>query len=248
MDWKVVEMMGYAYYCERGWRILVPLVDTSGYDFCIEKDGVFKRVNVKRAGLKDKARSTSWCIAVASGAHKATVKAQTADIFLAYVAEGAGVFVELSGDFFQGTVSKSRCIPTKMVSATQKLHAGKTEPLPEIERVEVGYSHSPQYLANTILVSTAAPASDRSEYPHRLNFKGKQGNLFLFEADSYYLPQTLELALGCLVSPTGLSTWPDNLEASRKHFPPYTVAALCRAHKQFELWTKQTLDTKPKLK
>ena len=115
MDWKVVEMMGYAYYCERGWRILLPIVDTSGYDFCIEKGGVFKRVNVKRAGLKDKSRSNSWCIAVASGAHNEIVKAQTADIFLAYVAVDEGVFVELPGDFFHGTVSKSRVIPTKLI-------------------------------------------------------------------------------------------------------------------------------------
>ena len=115
MDWQTVEMLGYTYFSQKGFRILVPLVDNSGYDFVAEKDGVYKRVNVKVAGIKDPARKNSWSISMASGSKKDLDKDQKTDIYLAYVPP-TGKFIELPGDFFKGSRSKSRCIPIKLIA------------------------------------------------------------------------------------------------------------------------------------
>jgi hypothetical protein len=114
MDWKTVEMMGYAYYSERGYRILVSLVDNTSYDFVAEKDGVFLRVNAKVASIKDTSRSNSWSIAVSSGSSGRLDKERDVDVFLAYIPD-TKKFLELPGDFFSGTKSKSRHIPVKML-------------------------------------------------------------------------------------------------------------------------------------
>ncbi|KKM00295.1 hypothetical protein LCGC14_1805800, partial [marine sediment metagenome] len=83
MKWESVELRGYSYYSERGYRILVPLVDVSGYDFVAEKDGTFIRVNVKRAGLKSKDNPNSWSIARASGSFKVGKDVVNIDVYLA---------------------------------------------------------------------------------------------------------------------------------------------------------------------
>ncbi len=114
MNWQTVEMQGYAYYSERGYRILVPLVDNSGYDFVAEKDGVYLRVNVKVASIKDPARANSWGVSMASGAAHRLDKPVAVDVFLAYIPD-TKKFLELPGTFFVGARSKSRCIPVKML-------------------------------------------------------------------------------------------------------------------------------------
>ena len=114
MDWQTVEMQGYAYYSKRGYRILVPLVNNTGYDFVAEKNGEYLRVNVKVASIKDPARSNSWGISMASGAAYCLENPVAVDVFLAYIPD-TGEFLELPGTFFVGTRSKSRCIPVKML-------------------------------------------------------------------------------------------------------------------------------------
>jgi hypothetical protein len=117
MNWKTVELMGYAHYAAKGYRILVPLASGEGYDFVAEKDGVFLRVNVKTAGKKDKTDTASRSISLASGSLKGKLKQSkvVCDVFLAYIPE-QDRFVELSGDFFASTNSKSRRIPQHLIS------------------------------------------------------------------------------------------------------------------------------------
>lgn len=112
ISWQTVELMGYAYYSERGYKILVPLVHNDAYDFVAEKNGEFIRVNVKLAGLKNKRIANSWSVSLASGSAYKTTSGKV-DVFLAYLPEH-GRFVELPGDFFEGTNSKSRNIPRHM--------------------------------------------------------------------------------------------------------------------------------------
>jgi hypothetical protein len=112
MKWQSVEMLGYCYFSEKGYRICVPLVQGDGYDFIAEKDGETIRVNVKLAGLKDKTSPNSWSIAQASGSlpNMSRRNKISCDVFLAYIPEPYCKFVELNGDFFDGN-SKSKRIP-----------------------------------------------------------------------------------------------------------------------------------------
>ena len=111
MDWQTVELLGYAHFSKKGYRILVSLVRNESYDFVAEKDGEFIRVNVKTAGLKDKRDVRSWSISQAS-AGSSTVRKNfgKVDVYLAYLPEQA-MFVELPGDFLSSGNSKSRHIP-----------------------------------------------------------------------------------------------------------------------------------------
>lgn len=110
VSWQTVEVMGYAHYTARGFRVCVPIVRNDGYDFIAEKDGTFLRVNVKLAGLKDRNDPTSWCISMASGASRSVRRAAAVDVFLAYLPH-LDRFVELPGSFFEGARSKSKHIP-----------------------------------------------------------------------------------------------------------------------------------------
>ena len=102
--------MGYTHYILKGYRVLVSIVSNTGYDFAIEKDAVFKRVNVKTAGLKSKRYSNSWSISQ-SGTNGAYKNEQLCcDIFLVYL-PCSDKFIELDGDFFSGYSSKSKLIP-----------------------------------------------------------------------------------------------------------------------------------------
>lgn len=114
--WQTVEMMGYAHFSEKGYRIFVPLVVNYGYDFVAEKDGEFIKVNVKLAGLKSRADGNSWSISQAGGSFTNEPKEEKykIDVYLAYLPEPFNKFVELPGDFFEGTVSKSKAIPRKL--------------------------------------------------------------------------------------------------------------------------------------
>ena len=117
MDWHVAELLGYAYYAERGYRVLAPLVRNDGYDFVAEKDGQFIRVNVKMAGLKDKNQPNSWAISKASGAaaNTSNVIKTACDVFLVYVPV-LSMFVELPGTFLDGGNSKSKRLPKELVT------------------------------------------------------------------------------------------------------------------------------------
>lgn len=113
MDWKTIEMMGYAYYAEMGYRILLPIVDTSAYDFVAEKSGIFIKVNVKVAGLRDNKDPNSWAISQSSGGHAGHHKKENIDIFLSWL-PSLEKFIEIQGDFFNVGNSKSRRIPKKL--------------------------------------------------------------------------------------------------------------------------------------
>lgn len=114
MNWQQIELMGYAYYAERGYRILVSLVRTDGYDFVAEKDGLFVRVNVKTAGLKDKSQPESWSVAQASGGHTGYHENNQVDTYLAWLPHQQR-FIELDGDFLHGGNSKSKRIPKEFL-------------------------------------------------------------------------------------------------------------------------------------
>jgi len=115
MDWRTIEMLGYTHYAHKGYRILVPIADGRDYDFVAEKDGTFLRVNVKMAGIKDRARSNSWSIALSSGSGSRVHLGTEVDVYLAYVVP-MKKFIELPGTFFVGSKSKSRCIPVKLLA------------------------------------------------------------------------------------------------------------------------------------
>lgn len=110
MNWQTAELLGYAYYSERGYRVLVALVRNDGYDFVAEKDGAFVRVNVKVAGLKDKANPNSWSISQASGGANGHSIKVPCDVFLTYLPEQHR-FIELPGSFLNAGNSKSRRLP-----------------------------------------------------------------------------------------------------------------------------------------
>ena len=105
MNWQVKEVQGYTYFMERGYRISVPIVDISGYDFIAERDGSFLRVNVKVAGLKNPKDKNSWAIS------KSRTSSNTAecDVFLVYLPHKE-TFIELPGNYFQNSNSKCKRI------------------------------------------------------------------------------------------------------------------------------------------
>lgn len=114
MDWETIELLGYAYYAKRGYRILISLIKFSGYDFVIEKEGNFARVNVKTCGLKDRRDPNSWCIMQAGYTYAHPEKNYPADLYLAWLPD-KGDFIELPGTFFDKTKSKSRRIPKSLI-------------------------------------------------------------------------------------------------------------------------------------
>jgi hypothetical protein len=115
IDWRSKEILGYNYYSEQGYKILVALVKSNGYDFAIERRGEFKRVNVKVAGLKSKGNPNSWSISIPGGKPHNTywkdkVNRRYADIYLVWLPHQER-FIELDGDFFKNCKSKSKVIP-----------------------------------------------------------------------------------------------------------------------------------------
>ena len=106
--------MGYAYYSELGYRILIPLVSGEGFDFVAANGSEYLRVNVKCAGKKDKNNPNSWSISVASGAGSKNIDTVSCDVFLAWLPH-LKKFVTLDGDFFVGSKSKSKLIPRHVI-------------------------------------------------------------------------------------------------------------------------------------
>lgn len=117
MEWKTVEIMGYAYYSKKGYRILVSLADNYGYDFIAEKDGEYVKVNVKLAGLKSANKyPNSWAISNAGrGNWRAKLLETNCDVFLVWLPHQER-FIELNGDFFHDSNSKSKLIPKDLLN------------------------------------------------------------------------------------------------------------------------------------
>lgn len=112
-SWEVVELMGYAYYADRGFRILVPLVNNKGYDFVAEQNGNFVRVNVKLAGLKSKKlSSSSWSISTSGATTDRDILC--CDEYLVFLPH-KNRFITLPGDFFIGSKTKAKLLPKHLV-------------------------------------------------------------------------------------------------------------------------------------
>jgi len=112
-SWEVVELMGYAYYAEKGFRILVPLVNNKGYDFVAEKDGKFIRVNVKLAGLKSKKLSSkSWSISTSGATTDRDIVC--CDEYLVFLPHKKQ-FITVPGNFFVGSTTKAKLLPKCLV-------------------------------------------------------------------------------------------------------------------------------------
>lgn len=119
-DWRTIELHGYTYYAQKGYRILTSLIRRNYYDFVAEFRGEFIRVNVKVATLKDKRQPNSWAVSMPSGvpcvhfSKKKKIIAENLDIYLVWVPPQER-FIEIPGDFLQGTNSKSRRIPKSIL-------------------------------------------------------------------------------------------------------------------------------------
>lgn len=113
-DWIHTEFAGYAYYAALGYRVLAPLVRNDGYDFVVEKDGRFKRVNVKTAGLKNPSRPNSWSISRSSGAYKPGVNTSDVDEYLVWLPHQKR-FVTVEGNYMNGGNSKSKLLPQNLL-------------------------------------------------------------------------------------------------------------------------------------
>ena len=109
MDWKTIEMLGYTYYSNKGYTILVSLVTNYGYDFVAEKNGKFIRVNAKKACLRDKKKKNSWSVSQEKNKYKNPV-----DTFLVWLPH-LEKFIELPNDFFNNHESKIRRIPKEYI-------------------------------------------------------------------------------------------------------------------------------------
>lgn len=114
LQWEIVELMGHQYYAQKGYRVLVPLISSHGYDFVAEKDGKFIRINVKLAGKKSRTIENSWSISIASGAGVKNKDAVVCDTFLVMLPH-QNRFIELPGNFFVGSKSKSKLIPRNLL-------------------------------------------------------------------------------------------------------------------------------------
>jgi hypothetical protein len=96
--WRTAEALGHAYYLERGWRVLVSLYDNSVYDFVVERDGVYQRVNVKRASVSN----GGYLIGHAGGRDPGC---GMPDLYLVWLRRERQ-FVELPGDFLDGKLTR----------------------------------------------------------------------------------------------------------------------------------------------
>lgn len=111
MKWQTIEMLGYTYYSEKGYRIFTEIVGNADFDFIAYKDGNFVRVNVKKA-QKRTDKKEQWKVTLSGGSKKTpnNVKGVVCDIYLVWVPEQER-FIELDGDFFLNVKSKSKTIP-----------------------------------------------------------------------------------------------------------------------------------------
>lgn len=103
--WQTAEALGLAFYVEKGYRVLTPLIEAHDYDFAIEKNLEFKTVNVKKAYW-----DRGWAISKTG----ATNGNGPVDIYLAFLPVHQ-TFIELHGSFFDGVSSKQRKIPVGII-------------------------------------------------------------------------------------------------------------------------------------
>ncbi|MDC1538163.1 group I intron-associated PD-(D/E)XK endonuclease [Pelagibacteraceae bacterium] len=141
LTWEAIEALSLTHYISLGYSVLIPIIKTRSYDLAIEKNGNVKLVNVKVAGLKDKRQKDSWSIsrssstsnsiykrknikesyaAIASRSLKDLInKKLVIDIFLVWIPYKKK-FIEINGDFFVGSGSKSKRIPKEILDKLNK--------------------------------------------------------------------------------------------------------------------------------
>ncbi|MBA7678148.1 hypothetical protein ES703_86419 [subsurface metagenome] len=122
-EWSNVELSGYLHYSQQGYRILVPLVIQKGYDFAIEKNGRFKRINVKKAWTNHSREKAAYYIL--TNMHKAKkyqdlplpealkVLKKDCDLYLIWL-PGHNKFIETTPDFLIWTRGKRCRIPPEL--------------------------------------------------------------------------------------------------------------------------------------
>ena len=92
--------MGIAYFGSNGYTVSIPLNDTQDYDFIIEKENNFQKVQCKSTGSKNpsgtyKVKLSSWGGAN-GGTYYGTVKDSSADILFVLVENGDKYVIPVS--------------------------------------------------------------------------------------------------------------------------------------------------------
>lgn len=75
---KLAESIAMTRFLKSGYNILTPFGGSSRYDFAIEKDGVFERVQVKKANVRKDVLVFNTCSTMV-GANKIKTKGYTSD-------------------------------------------------------------------------------------------------------------------------------------------------------------------------
>ncbi len=117
VDARSAEPLAEVYYMTKGYNVSKPNNEALHYDLVIEKDGKYKTVNVKLAGLKSKDRPNSLSINAniirrnsLSNPYKLKVLNKP-DIYAVWM-PNKKTFIELSGNFFDGVKrSNSKLLP-----------------------------------------------------------------------------------------------------------------------------------------
>ena len=92
--------MGIAYFASNGYVVSIPLNDTQDYDFVVEKDNEFKKVQCKSTGSKNP--SGTYKVKLSSyggangGTYYGTVKNSSADILFVLVENGDKYVIPVS--------------------------------------------------------------------------------------------------------------------------------------------------------
>ena len=92
--------MGIAYFGSNGYTVSIPLNDTQDYDFVIEKDNIFKKVQCKSTGTKNPSGTYRVKLCTYGGAnggtYYGTVKDSSADILFVLVENGDKYVIPVS--------------------------------------------------------------------------------------------------------------------------------------------------------
>ena len=93
-------VMGIAYFGSNGYTVSIPLNDTQDYDFVIEKDNEFKKVQCKATGAKNRSGTYRVKLNTYGGANGGTcygtVKDGSADILFVLVENGDKYVIPVS--------------------------------------------------------------------------------------------------------------------------------------------------------
>ena len=117
VDARSAEPLAEVYYMTKGYNVSKPNNAALHYDLLIEKNGKFKTVNVKLAGLKNKDRPNSWSINAnimrrnsLSNPYKFKVLKKP-DVYAVWM-PNKKTFVEISSNFFDGVKrSNNKLLP-----------------------------------------------------------------------------------------------------------------------------------------